>query len=57
MTKYSFDPTLFTLASDPAKASAYIASVLFILKRTATTELHVSMVVQRGRVEVRALRF
>lgn len=51
MTKYNFDPTLFTLASDPAKASAYSLGAVYPEADGTTTELHVSMVVQRGRVK------
>jgi peroxiredoxin len=50
MTKYGFDPALFTLASDPAKASAYSLGAVYPETDGTLTELHVSMVVQRGRV-------
>lgn len=48
MTKYNFDPTLFTLASDPAKASAYSLGAIYPEADGTMTELHVSLVVRKG---------
>jgi thioredoxin-dependent peroxiredoxin len=48
MTKYGFDPALFTLASDPAKASAYSLGAVYPETDGTMTELHVSLVVQKG---------
>lgn len=50
MVKYGFDPTIFILAADPAKASAYSLGAVYSEADGTTTELHVSLVVQRGRV-------
>ncbi len=50
MTKYQFDPAIFTLASDPAKASAYSLGAVYPETDGTMTELHVSMIVEKGLV-------
>lgn len=48
MKKYAFDPTIFTLASDPTNASARSLGAVYPETDGTTTELHVSMVIRQG---------
>lgn len=51
MRKYGFDASVFTLASDVANASANSLGAVYAEADGTETELHVSMVVQRGLVK------
>jgi peroxiredoxin len=50
MRKYGFDPAVFTFAADPAQSSASSLGAVYRETDGTKTELHVALVVVRGRV-------
>lgn len=51
MGKYKFDPRVFTFAFDPAKSMGRSIGAVYTEEDGSKTELHVAMIVRKGRVE------